>query len=89
MKKIIGWITGISGIALTAVGIVLVCKFVFLYKYVKDELFTESVGIIGGADGPTAIFVTRETGLNPAVIPIIVIAGAALIVISCILRSKK
>ena len=34
-----------------------------------------SVGVIGGADGPTAVFVTTATKTNPAVWPTVVIAA--------------
>lgn len=44
-----------------------------------------SIGIIGGADGPTAIFVTGGTDLLPAVL-----LGAALLIwILLVIRGKK
>ena len=43
----------------------------------------ESVGIIGGADGPTAIFVTRPIG------QLVLIAFAAFLVVARIRREKR
>lgn len=40
----------------------------------------QSLGIIGGADGPTAIFVTRGTGVDPdAVLSVIILAVCLLV----------
>lgn len=46
MRKHFGIITGILGVVLTVIGIV--------FKHKKDM----SVGIIGGPDGPTSIYIT-------------------------------
>ena len=47
---------------------------------------SHTIGIIGGADGPTAIFVTGNS-LPAIVAPVILIAAVILIV--CIFRKKK
>lgn len=65
-------------------------------KYIKVNPLYGSVGIIGGADGPTAIFVGKsDTGLSETVLGIsigvlvlaAVIAGAVLL-IKCIKNEK-
>ena len=48
---------------------------------------TASVGIIGGADGPTAVFTAVNFAGGAWVIP--VIAGVLLIVVSCVFLLKK
>lgn len=78
MRKIIGLITGILGIILTSVGILVI------FNCMNDK---SSIGIIGGADGPTAIFIAYGIGCVPNIIGII--AGIMLIVISGILIFKK
>ncbi len=45
MGKIIGCLAGVLGVLLIAVGI-------------KDGIADHTVGVIGGADGPTSIFVS-------------------------------
>lgn len=44
---------------------------------------THSIGIIGGADGPTVIFVSGELWIFP------IVAGIFLIVVSCVFLLKK
>lgn len=60
MKKIIGIIAGIFGILLAVIGI--------RFKYKKAM----SVSIIGGADGPTSIFLAGKVGTDFAVVAIII-----------------
>lgn len=80
MKKSIGIVFLIVGIIITAV-----CGFysvglisAFLSPDVKKA---HSIGIIGGADGPTAIFLTSKLGIFPIAA---VAVGIAIIVFSAI-----
>ena len=60
MKKIIGIIIGI-------LGVVIICLGVFMN--IKGG---KSVSIIGGADGPTSIFLAGKVGGNSSVVAIII-----------------
>lgn len=70
MKKIWFVILSALGIALLAWGAVL------------NAMESSTIGIIGGADGPTAIFVTGDTGGHLAAILMVLggvtLAGAAI-----------
>ncbi len=89
MKKIAGVITGALGIVCTAAGLLLVLRSLIMNHFVKDKPFSESVGIIGGADEPTAAFIASRTVNDPAIIVIAIIAGMLLIAISLILLFNK
>ncbi len=47
------------------------------------------VGIIGGADGPTAIFVTSTMGDNLTVLVIIVAATAVMLAVGWLCHRKR
>lgn len=91
MKKHIARITGIPGIVLTAAGLcMLIYKHVLVSVFMNDiRSQNPSVGIIGGADGPTAVFIGSKAGVEPAIIAIIIAAGVVLMIISWILRIQK
>lgn len=82
MKRIVGLIAGVSGLMLTVFGGI----FVFSLFGASSG---SSVGIIGGADGPTAIFVAGNVGILPYIIIAGVILGIVLITLSLILLLYK
>lgn len=79
MKKIIACITGVLGVLCIVAG--------FLFQQKKAV----SVSIIGGADGPTSIFLAGKTGNINSLIPIIigVILFAAAVLLLIVKRRKK
>lgn len=64
--------------------------FFFIYEIYK-MFFSPSagIGIIGGADGPTAIFLTSRFGMFPIAAIIGLLAGIVCMIISWILLLKK
>lgn len=68
MKKILG----ILGAVLFIIGLL-----IFIFSE------TSSVGIIGGADGPTVLFISGKLWIFP------VITGILLIIVSCVFPLKK
>lgn len=80
MKKIISLITGIFGVLITVTSIVFLIKLAIAFHEISS---TESIGIIGGADGPTAIFIV-SSGI--AVYPLMAVIGL-IIGIICIIGS--
>lgn len=86
MKKTIGLIVGISGVLITIVSAVfLIILAAELHK------ISESIGIIGGADGPTAVFLASSSGI--AVLPLMAAAGLIIgivcIIISAVLLHRQ
>ncbi len=75
MKKSIGIVFLIVGIIITAVSGAIISGIFF------GVTRNESIGIIGGADGPTAIFLTSKLGIFPIAA---VAVGIAIIVFSAI-----
>ena len=75
MKKILG-------ISLSIIGIVTVIIAVILK--IKKQM---SISIIGGADGPTSVFIAGKVGNTSAVAGVIV--GIVLLVIGIFLIRKK
>ena len=75
MKKILG-------IGLSVIGIVMVVATVILK--LKKQM---SISIIGGADGPTSVFIAGKVGNTSAVAGVIV--GALLLVIGIFWIRKK
>ena len=51
------------------------------------DILSSSVGIIGGADGPTVIFVTGSPGAW--LIPALILAAAAVIAVLVVVKKKK
>lgn len=86
--------TLIAGISAAALGAVLLAARVLLFLISYER---SSIGIIGGADGPTAVFIAGNIGLPrllgiPGICGLLCMAaGIALIVIGTILyiKSKK
>lgn len=56
MKKVIGIIMGILGVMATAIGI--------MWKVKEHKMSVNGISIIGGADGPTSIFIVGKFGGN-------------------------
>lgn len=78
MKKIFAVILGVIGVIIAAAGIIL---------KVKDQM---AISIIGGADGPTSIFLAGKVGTGGAIFPIV--SGIVLLVIGIALwctRKRK
>lgn len=78
MKKIFAVILGVIGVIIAAAGIIL---------KVKDQM---AISIIGGADGPTSIFLAGKVGTGVAISPIAI--GVILLVIGIVLwctRKRK
>ena len=82
----------VTGAALLGGGILGSAAMV-LYLFLSASRTTENVGIIGGADGPTTIFLMGRLGvphiilLLPLVLSIII--GAALLITVLILKLKS
>ncbi len=77
------------GICLTG-AIFLLGLFVFTVCFTA-QISSSSVGIIGGADGPTAIFVASQAGggiLLPLAL-LLLIGGAVGLILHCVLRRRK
>ncbi len=74
MKK---WLLG--G-AVAIVCILAVCTGMVMYTFSKIPQNTPSIGIIGGADGPTVTFITWTSGLD-----LVVWLGGALILLILLL----
>ncbi len=89
MKKIIGIISAVLGFVITASSAVLCALIGFgLTNNLHNNAST--IGIIGGADGPTAVFITKTVGKDIIFFGIFAIIGIALIISSYfMLRRKK
>ena len=75
MKKIIGILLIVIGVVTIALGIILKVKG------------TMSVSVIGGADGPTSVFLAGKVGNTSAITEIIV--GIVLFIIGIFMVVKK
>lgn len=75
MKKVIGIIIGIIGVIIAGFGISMKQKEAM------------AISIIGGADGPTSVFLAGKVGAIPITITIIV--GVVLLVLGVVLFLKK
>ena len=78
MKKAIGITLSVIGIIMAAISLV--------FKVNEQISVTKSVSVIGGADGPTSIFVAGKIGGTPAITGIIV--GIVLLAIFIFARKK-
>lgn len=85
MKKTIGLIVRISGVLITIVSAVfLIILAAELHKT------TESIGIIGGADVPTAVFLASSgIAVPPLMAAAGLIVGIVCIIISAVLLHKQ
>lgn len=75
MKKVLVIVLGVLGVLLTIAGVVAKAK-----KAV-------SIGVIGGADGPTSVFIAGKIGTDISVGLIVV--GIILVVLTIILWIRK
>ena len=64
MKKIIGIILMVIGITMLALNLI--------FKINGEISLAKSVSVIGGADGPTSIFIAGKIGGTPTIVGIIV-----------------
>ena len=79
MKKIVGIILAIMGIAIAAISLI---------SKVNGQLsVAKSVSIIGGADGPTSIFVAGTVGGFSVIIGMIV--GIVLLIAGIFIIARK
>lgn len=79
MKKAIGITLSVIGIIMAAISLV--------FKVNEQTSVTKSVSVIGGADGPTSIFVAGKIGGTPAITGIIV--GIVLLAIGIFIFARK
>ena len=79
MKKAIGITLSVIGIIIAAISLV--------FKINEQISVTKSVSVIGGADGPTSIFVAGKIGGTPAITGIIV--GIVLLAIGIFIFARK
>ena len=79
MKKAIGITLSVIGIIMAAISLV--------FKVNDQKSVAKSVSVIGGADGPTSIFVAGKIGGTPAIIGIIV--GIVLLAIGILIFARK
>ncbi|MDE5569513.1 MAG: hypothetical protein K2I82_02525 [Ruminococcus sp.] len=87
MKKIIGLITGIFGVLITAISAVFLIILAIAIHKISE---TESIGIIGGADGPTAVFLASSGIAVPPLMAVIgLIIGIICIICSAVLLHKQ
>ena len=79
MKKAIGITLSVIGIIMAAINLV--------FKVNEQMSVAKSVSVIGGADGPTSIFVAGKIGGTPAITGIIV--GIVLLAIGIFIFAGK
>ena len=79
MKKAIGITLSVIGIIMAAISLV--------FKVNEQISVTKSVSVIGGADGPTSIFVAGKIEGAPAITGIIV--GSVLLAIGIFIFARK
>ena len=79
MKKAIGITLSVIGIIMAAISLV--------FKVNEQMSVAKPVSVIGGADGPTSIFVAGKIGGTPAITGIIV--GIVLLAIGIFIFARK
>ena len=79
MKKFVGIILTVIGIVIAAISLI--------FKVNGQMSVARSVSVIGGADGPTSIFVAGEIGGFSAIIGMIV--GVVLLTVGIFVIGKK
>lgn len=88
MKKVLSIVFLVAGIIITAV-----CGFYsvgYISAFISPDVKkAQSIGIIGGADGPTVVFVTSRGSVNPIVVIIGTIIGIGIIICSVIAIRKN
>ena len=84
IKKAVGILTAISAIITVLFGLYyFLLPAYLLHKYLPDAKGAASIGIIGGADGPTAIFVSGWSSAWQIIVVsgVIAIAGVAYLIL--------
>ena len=84
MKKLLLTLFVLSGAALAAWAVFFA---VMLLRFRLTPAESASVGIIGGADGPTAVLVTSQTGGGWLWLPLLVFIASGIALL--LLRRKK
>lgn len=74
MKKILGIVAGIVGIISVIVGVAL-------------KMNNNAIAIIGGADGPTSVFVVAK--LNSVPVSLLIVIGIVLLIVAMIFYLKR
>ena len=92
MKKRLGIIAGILGIVLAVIGIVLkqivfFVVFVFGSAVVLKQKENTAVSVIGGADGPTSIFIAGK--LNGDNFIFMIVVGIILLILAGVIFYKR
>lgn len=62
--------TNKKGIVLTIIGLVVISIISMVFILNENGKEAASIGIIGGADGPTAIFISSSVSLEPVAITV-------------------
>lgn len=83
MKKSFTKVLSIAGIIISAISATFLIRLIYAWFSVKDE--TGGIGIIGGADGPTAVFIIAKLGFMPLLSVIGLIIGIVCIIVSAII----
>ena len=83
-------IAAIGGVRLLYDGVVSLIGYFILHRELVQNGSAAAIGIIGGADGPTAIFVTTPAWTRPAWMAALLIVGVVgyLLLRRCKARSK-
>ena len=83
-------IGAIGGVRLLYDGVVSLIGYFILHRELVQNGSAAAIGIIGGADGPTAIFVTTPAWIRPAWMAALLIVGVVgyLLLRRCKARSK-
>lgn len=87
MKRVLSIVFLVAGTILTVICGFYSLGFLSAFLFSKNE--DSSIGIIGGADGPTAIFIGSRIALSPLIAIIGTAVGVAVIVISVIAIRKN
>ena len=74
MKKILGIVAGVVGIIFIIVGAAL-------------KMNNNAISIIGGADGPTSVFVAAK--LNSVPVSLLLVIGIVLLIVAIIFYLKR
>ena len=89
MKKVLGIVFLVAGIIVTVI-----CGF-YSFGFLSAFLFSKnedsSIGIIGGADGPTAVFVGSRIAFNPIISIVGTVVGivAVICAVTAIRKNKS
>lgn len=86
MKKGLSIVFLVAGIIITVICGFYSIGFLSAFLFSKNE---DSIGIIGGADGPTAVFVGSRIAFNPIISIVGTVVGIVAIICSVIAIRKN